>query len=41
MKIGHGLEEMLPPEQAAQIVRYHMQPEFKKKQSLCWINGRN
>ncbi len=30
MKIGHGLEEMLPPEQAAQIVHYHMQPEFKK-----------
>ncbi|EGM8069694.1 TPM domain-containing protein [Escherichia albertii] len=30
MKIGHGLEQMLPPEQAAQIVRYHMQPEFKK-----------
>ncbi len=30
MKIGHGLKEMLPPEQAAQIVHYHMQPEFKK-----------
>ena len=29
MKIGHGLKEMLPPEQAAQIVHYHMQPEFK------------
>ncbi|NYY78959.1 hypothetical protein DMI66_09155 [Escherichia coli] len=34
MKIGHGLEQMLPPEQAAQIVRYHMQPEFEKTISL-------
>ncbi|EOQ52888.1 MULTISPECIES: TPM domain-containing protein [Escherichia] len=30
MKIGHGLEEMLPPEQASQIVRYRMQSEFEK-----------
>ncbi|ELV63516.1 ATP synthase family protein, partial [Escherichia coli 99.1805] len=39
MKIGHGLEEMLPPEQAAQIVRYHMQPEFEKNNLFAGLTG--
>lgn len=39
MKIGHGLEQMLPPEQAAQIVRYHMQPEFEKNNLFAGLRG--
>lgn len=39
MKIGHGLEQMLPPEQAAQIVRYHMQPEFEKNNLFAGLTG--
>lgn len=30
LKMGPGLEEILPPEQAAQIIRYRMQSEFEK-----------